>query len=263
MTGGGPEGRQPSTPRGGGSTGVLLRALASLDTVDVRLGRWAEALRVQGPEESARLLDDAVRGAALREPDALRAYLPLLDLSALSEQAGAGRLAEVLEAARADDREGCLLLLEYPGTMRRPAPETPVSDPMLAGVSLGHRKAAARGIRGSLLERILKDPDPRVAAEVLRNPRLRESEVLAIASRRPCPPAVFDSIVRTGGWVTRPAIQRAIAFNPYAPPRLASALCVFLASPDLVALSNDQGLHPGVRDGALQVLRWRRTEERG
>ncbi len=263
MTEGGPEGRQPSATLDGGATGALLRALASLDTVDVRLARWAEMLRAQGPEASARLLDDTVRGAALREPDALRAYLPLLDLSALSEQAGAGRLAEVLEAARADDREGCLLLLEYPGAARRLESEKPVSDPVLAEVSLGHRKAAARGVRGSLLERILKDPDPRVVAEVLRNPRLRESEVLAIASRRPCPPAVFDSIVRTGSWVTRPAIQRAIAFNPYAPPRLASALCVLLASPDLVAVSNDGGLHPGVRDGALQVLRWRRPEEEG
>jgi hypothetical protein len=241
----------------------VLRALASLDTVDVRLARWAETLRGQRPGESARLLDDAVRGAARREPDALRAYLPLLDLPALTEQAGAGCLAEVLEAARADDLEGCLLLLEYPGAAKRQTPEDPVSDPVLAGVSLGHRKTAARGGRGSLLERILKDPDPRVAAEVLRNPRLREAEVLAIASRRPCPPAVFDSIVRTGGWVTRPAIQRAIAFNPYAPPRLASALCVLLASPDLSAVSNDGGLHPGVRDGALQVLRWRRTAERG
>jgi len=241
----------------------VLRALASLDTVDMRLARWAETLRGQGPGESARLLDDTVRGAARREPDALRAYLPLLDLAALTEQAGAGCLAEVLEAARADDWEGCLLLLEYPGAAKRQTPEDPVSDPVLAGVSLGHRKTAARGGRGSLLERILKDPDPRVAAEVLRNPRLRESEVLAIASRRPCPAAVFDSIVRTGGWVTRPAIQRAIAFNPCAPPRLASALCVLLASPDLSAVSNDGGLHPAVREGALQVLRWRRTAERG
>ncbi len=260
MNEGTPEGLSASPP-GRGSTGASLRALASLDTVEVRLARWAETLRVLDPGEAARLLDDAVRGAARREPDALRAYLPLLDLPALSEHAGAGRLAEVLEAARASDRDGCLLLLEYPGAARQQAPEKPASDPLLAGVSLGHRKTAARGLRGSLLERILKDPDPRVAAEVVRNPRLRESEVLAIASRRPCPPAVFDSIVRTAGWVTRPAIQRAIAFNPYAPPRLASALCVLLASPDLAAVSNDEGLHPGVRDGALQVLRWRRAEE--
>lgn len=238
-----------------------LRALAALDTLETRLARWAEEIRARTPEDSAQLLDEAVLGAARRNPDAVRAFLPLLDRAGLAERAGAGRLSEVLEAAGRAEREACLLLLEHPGAARRGEPRSAAPEPLPAGLTLGHRKAAARGRRGSLLERLLKDPDPRVAAEVLRNPRLRESEVVAVASRRPCPEAVFESLVRTGSWMTRPAVQRAVAFNPYAPPVLAAALCVLLASTDLTALANDAGLHPGVRDGALQVLRWRRADD--
>jgi len=242
-----------------GRLATWLRRIASVEAATARLALWAEALGAGPPAEAADLLDGAVRSAALRESTAVAAYPPLLDLPALQERVGAGRLAEILAAARAAGLNGCLLLLEHPGPPTAPESLGPPPDPVLDTLSLGHRKTAARGRRSSLLDRLLRDPDPRVVAEVLRNPRLREAEVLAVASRRPCPEEVFWLLLRTRSWLRFPAIQRAVVFNPYAPPRLSQGLAVLLAGPDLEAVAHEEGLHPAVRDGALQVLAWRRA----
>jgi hypothetical protein len=194
------------------------------------------------------------------DPDATVAYLPLLDLPRFSELAGPDRLAAVLLEARAAASEGCVLLLEYPGPSRDSGDLAAPPDPLIERLSLGHRKTAARGVRGPTLDRILQDPDPRVVEELLRNPRLRESEVLAIAARRPSLERVFWSLARCERWIQRPAVRRAVALNPYAPPRLAAAVVVTLGERDLLDIAGEAGLHPAVRDAALLVTEWRRRE---
>jgi FXSXX-COOH protein len=235
-----------------------MRRLAAVPGDEARRALWAEALETLPAAVAAHVLDRVVREAARRRPEAVAAYLPLLDLPALAERVGPGALAAILAAAQAEEREGCLLLLEYGGAPAARGDVGPPPDPLLESLTLGHRKTAARGPRSSVLDRVLRDPDPRVVGEVLRNPRLREGEVLAIASRRPCPEAVFWLLPRRSGWLRRPAVQRAVVQNPYAPPRLAAALCPLLRDPDLEEVANDEGLHPAVREGALLVLSWRR-----
>ncbi|MEW6488772.1 MAG: hypothetical protein AB1578_12780 [Thermodesulfobacteriota bacterium] len=237
---------------------TLLRRLTAVQGDEARQALWAEALEALAEGIAARVLDRVVREAALRRPEAVAAYLPLLDLPCLAERVGPGALAAILSVAQAEGLEGCLLLLEYGGPPAAREDLGPPPDPLLESLSLGHRKTAARGPRSSVLDRVLRDPDPRVVAEVLRNPRLREGEVLAIASRRPCPEAVFWFLLRRSGWLRRPAVQRAVVQNPCAPPRLAAALCALLRDPDLEDIVNDEGLHPAVREGALLVLSWRR-----
>jgi hypothetical protein len=236
----------------------LIRRISAVEGRQSRLALWGEALRALPPEDAAGSLDRAVRRAALRDSRAWAAFLPLLDLPALKERVGPGRLSAVLLAAREADQEGALLLLEHPGPALGRSQLGPPPDPVLETLSLGHRRAAARGPRKPLLDRILKDPDVRVVAEVLRNPRLRESEVLAIASRRPCPEPVFRLLVRAESWIRRPAVQVALVQNPFAPPQLAAVLTALLADPVLSEVSSERGLHPAVRDGALRVLAWRR-----
>lgn len=239
-------------------TAALLRRLAAVQGDEARRALWAETLATLAEALAACVLDRVVRGAALRRPPAVAAYLPLLDLPCLAERTGPGALAAILAAAQAQALEGCLLLLEYGGPPAAREDLGPPPDPLLESLTLGHRKTAARGPRGSVLERVLRDPDPRVVEEVLRNPRLREGEVVAIASRRPCPEAVFWLLLRRSGWLRRPAVQRAVVQNPYAPPRLAAALCALLRDPELEEVASDEGLHPAVQEGALLVLSWRR-----
>lgn len=237
-------------------TSALVRRIVSVLGREARLALWAEALAALPPPEAARELDEVVRGAAARGEECLVAYLPLVDLCDLAARVGAGRLADVLEAAREADREASLLILESHGRSGLPAELGPPPDPVLDTLTLGHRKAAARGLRGPLLDRILRDPDPRVVAEVLRNPRLRESEVLAIASRRPCPAEVFHLLARAEAWVCRPAVRRAVALNPCAPLALAVALLPTLTAPELADLAGQPSLPEALRWAARTVRGW-------
>ncbi len=236
-----------------------FRRMAAVDGRSARLALWAEAAAGLPPEETARRIEQATRAAALRTPGSTGAYLALLDLPELGRRAGPGSLARVLAAATDLELEAALLVLEHPGPAAPPTAEALPPDPVLDTLSLGLRKALARGPRTPLLDRLRTDPDPRVVREVLRNPRLREAEVLAIASRRPSPAQIAWLLVRTGGWLNRPAVQRALVWNPYTPPRLAASLAVLLPDPELKRIAREEGLHPAVREGALGVLGWRRT----
>jgi len=234
-----------------------VRHLTAVPGLGPRRALWGEYLR-RGPAPAARRLEGVVVGAATGRPAAVVAYLPLVDLPSLVAAAGPGALGNVLLAARELGLPGCQLLLEHPGPPVAAPGLGPPPDPLLETVSLGQRKAVARGRRSALLERLLADPDPRVVREVLRNPRLREWEVVAIASRRPCPAAVFELLVASETWVLRPAVRRAIVQNPYAPPQLAIALAVLLSAPELAEVCERERLHPALRDGAGQLLEWRR-----
>ncbi|MBI5443448.1 MAG: hypothetical protein HY900_19820, partial [Deltaproteobacteria bacterium] len=119
--------------------------------------------------------------------------------------------------------------------------------------------AAARGLRGPLLDRLLKDPDPRVVREILRNPRLRESEVLAIASRRPCPTDVLRWLARAEAWIFRPAVRRALVLNPFTPPELSLALLPTLSATELLEVADQGPVHRAIRAGAETVREWGRA----
>ena len=238
--------------------GDWLRRLAAVPGVGLRRALWGEALRQREAAAAATLVDGVVVRTALREPAAIAAYLPLVDLPGVAVTAGPGVLGAVLLAARQLELPGCQLLLEHPGAAAAPERLGPPPDPALDTLTLGRRKTVARGRRSPLLERLLADPDPRVVREVLRNPRLREWEVVAIASRRPCPGAVFQLLAASETWVQRPAVRSAMVFNPHAPTRLAVALAVLLNAPELEAVAEREQLHPALRDGAVEILTWRR-----
>ncbi len=239
-----------------------IRRVAAVEAAGARLALWVELFRSEPPERAARLLAQVVEAVARRVPGSVPAYLPLLRLETLSARTGAARMAAVLDAARSLSLAGAEFVLEFHGPPARGGELGPPPDPVLEAYSLGHRKTLARGPRNPLMERVLRDPDPRVVREVLRNPRVREAEVVAIASRRPCPEAVFHRIAESEAWIRRPAVQRAILRNPYAPPRLAVALLVLQPSGVLGEVAKEKGLHPAVREGALEVLAWRsRTDQ--
>ncbi|HSH68494.1 MAG TPA: hypothetical protein VK997_01155 [Deferrisomatales bacterium] len=238
--------------------GGWLRRLTAVPGIGLRRALWGETLRQRAAAEAAALVDEVVVSAAGLDRDAVVAYLPLADLPGVAAVAGPGVLGGVLLAARALDLPGCQLLLEHPGPAAAPGGLGPPPDPELDTLTLGHRRAAARGQRSPLLDRLAADPDPRVVREVLRNPRLREREVVAIASRRPCPEAVFRLLAASETWVRRPAVRRAVVLNPHAPPQLALALAVLLSGPELGEVAQRERLHPALRDGAVQILAWRR-----
>jgi hypothetical protein len=53
-------------------------------------------------------------------------------------------------------------------------------------------------------------------------------------------------------------VRRAMVLNPHTPPRLSLSLAVLFTAPELEEVAQRQRLHPAVRDGAVQILGWRR-----
>ena len=121
-------------------------------------------------------------------------------------------------------------------------------------ITLGERRAMAKGWIKDKLDRLLSDPDTIVIINILNNPKITEKEIVKIASKRPTSPNILRLISTHKRWGTRYVIKKALVQNPYTPPRISLGLLEFLFSQDLKEVANDGGLHPQVRLAAKERL---------
>ncbi len=129
------------------------------------------------------------------------------------------------------------------------------ADAKLFTQSLGHLKTQARLTRNpDQLARLAVASNPEVVRNVLINPRLTEAIVVRIAARRPARPEPLVEIWRSPRWSTRPAVRRALAFNPYLPPEVGTKIVPLLSLADLKELSRDNAVHQALRDQARALL---------
>jgi hypothetical protein len=199
------------------------------------------ALALSG-EADARAAMAAV-GQALLDPEAVP-YATRAELYAAAAERGLTEVASLLVAPPA----------------RRPWQEPrDRADPRLAHLTLGHKKAMARGQRDpDLLARLAAEGTPEVVRELLRNPLLTEQFAVRIAARRPCRPATLRCLAEAPRWRTRPAVALAIVRNPWAEPEVALKLLAFLGAAELADVAGDGVLHPLVRAVAGRLARERR-----
>ena len=127
-------------------------------------------------------------------------------------------------------------------------------DEFIENLTLGERKAKARLRDRNVLDRLLYDPDPSVVRILLGNPRLTEDHVIRLASRRPNRAPALAEIAREPKWLSRGAIQRALALNPYTPIRITLTLLPLFSIQELHELSQDGAVHPLVSRGAKAFL---------
>ncbi len=112
-------------------------------------------------------------------------------------------------------------------------------------LTLGERRALARKPSRAQLAKLLSDPHPMVAQILLANPRLTESDVVAMAARRPAIAKVMVEIAKS--WCRRPRVRMALVLNPTAPPAVSIPLLGLLARPELREVSRAADLLPVVR----------------
>jgi len=129
-------------------------------------------------------------------------------------------------------------------------------------VTLGERRAMARGQDRMILERLFIDPDHHVIRHLLINPRIREIDVLSIASRRPVSQAVLLEVFRQDRWIASKLVREALAQNPYCPVPVALALVMVLDEPGLRQVVAARAVHRLVRAAARALVRrQRRVDE--
>jgi hypothetical protein len=105
-----------------------------------------------------------------------------------------------------------------------------------------------------LVERIAKDQDHRVIANLLNNPRLKELDVIRIASSRPTTGKVLDVIYRHPKWVARYRVKKALVMNPHAPLAMALRLLTYMRFQDLEEICDRRDLSPTLLLAAKKAL---------
>ncbi|MGC8928007.1 MAG: hypothetical protein ACP5QK_08800 [Myxococcota bacterium] len=121
-------------------------------------------------------------------------------------------------------------------------------DIELAKVTLGERKSFAKRLDRKMVERLLKDPTPDVIRILLLNPRLFESDVIALSARRPNFGPVLMEIYHSYRWKNNRRVRTALVRNPYCFPRLSIKLTYLLPRTELLQVRNDTEIHPIIRD---------------
>jgi len=126
--------------------------------------------------------------------------------------------------------------------------------PELRDVPLGRRRTLAKGSDSRVLGLLAQDPDPTVIRNLLHNPRIREPDVVRLASARPAHVSALREIGSHVRWARRPPVRVALARNPYAPVPLALQMQNGLSLHELREIEHDPTLHLDVRRHAVRRL---------
>ncbi|MBS2029849.1 MAG: hypothetical protein JST54_18250 [Deltaproteobacteria bacterium] len=127
-------------------------------------------------------------------------------------------------------------------------------DPVIAHMTLGHKKMLARKADPDLLSRLAAEADPRVVRNILVNPRLTEPVVVRICARRPIRGEVLRLVHESRRWSSLEKVREAIVQNPYCEPELALKLLPTLSQAMLRLIARNQTLHTSIRGAAARLV---------
>ncbi len=125
-------------------------------------------------------------------------------------------------------------------------------------LTLGERKNLARRPSRRLMDRLLADPHPSVIQNLLDNSVTTEDDIVRLAAKRPLRSEIMVEIARHPRWNVRRRVRLALVLNPGCPPDLGVPLVGLLLRSELETLVQITGVHPEIRQAALERLRaWR------
>ena len=124
----------------------------------------------------------------------------------------------------------------------------------IQGLSTGERVAIARKASPLVIPRLRNDPEPRVIAALLENPRLTEGPLITMVSSETASPKALATVARHRKWGSRYTIRVALCRNMRTPPQVAVNLLPALKKVDLRAIESDRKLHASVRRRASVLL---------
>jgi hypothetical protein len=187
----------------------------------MRCAALGEYLTDLHPRLAACWLDQLIRGALWgRDPEldvVLAASFWLLTTE--EDDDHYGFVQQIYRLAHRHDLQTVISFLRSPPPHRTLAEAGELPDVRLPmerdDITVGERRALARGQDDDVLDRLLYDPDPLVIRNLVQNPRLTTSDVVKTASRRPNTPEILHEVVTVDKWFARPKIRRALLLNPY------------------------------------------------
>lgn len=231
-----------------------LNDLAALPEDGMRLELLGRRLAPLASEEIARFFDILYK-KGVNETAALRVKAALIDPEGLKRALGEERYREVLRASLdLGLRKVSRLFSELPPHKKGVSGYDKEEEAKMEFISLGARRALSKKTVKDTIDRLLSDPDPVVINNILNNPRTTEKEALKIASKRPNSPGILKLLAGHRKWSKSYNVIKAIALNPYTPPRISIAILETLLTQDLKLISQDSTVHPQVRISAKDII---------
>jgi len=242
-------------------TATLVKKIGNFTEAKMRSFYAADSLDNMEEELALEVMRVICEHAAKREPKYQKAILALADVEMLLQVMGKRKVAHLYNASLEKGYK------DVAGIFSRAMPAKRYEGEIelflqygLGSKALGERKYLARKPDPVLIDKLTYDLDPLVMNDLLKNPRLTESQVVKIAARRPNKPEILEEIFDSSKWIARYQVKLAIARNPYTPPRIALGLLTFLTDQDLMDIAQDQTLHEDVKRRARVMLKAKSIE---
>lgn len=232
----------------------LLSDISALPERGMRLGLLCKTLSALTPEKSARLLD-AVYNRDTEDRAATIVRSLMVDNDAVHSCLGDAAYNSIyLAALRLGFVRISRLFTEFEPHKEGVSGYEEEEFIKMEHLTLGERRSLSKSNLKRNLDMLLSDPDPIVIGNLLNNPRVTEREVLKIASKRPNSGQILKLLALHGKWSKRYAVAKAVALNPYTPPRVSIALLEAMLTQDLKAAAEDATIHPEVRAAANDLF---------
>jgi hypothetical protein len=144
--------------------------------------------------------------------------------------------------------------------------ETIVTE-RIPGMPLGLKKSLAKMAVGNVLLKLLQDPDPGVVALCLNNPRLTESHLYKVISRKDAISETIRMIVEHPNWSSRSLIRYALVRNDRTPLTVSERFLLSMKILELRELYQDPSLPVSIKPLIHRELLnrgqepWKRVEE--
>jgi hypothetical protein len=239
----------------------LAALLGSLREVEQRMAVFQRAMESLPPRDAAGLFQ-SIMTHGMRSRGRSNKILAETSLLCLLRRRWSPMHLEATRGAAAEAglELSCLLLANVSDSADPGGPNEPI--PNYTGgerpLTLGERRSIALRPDRGILSRAMLDPHPMVIARVLDNPRLREDDVILMASRRKASPAVLREIATHVKWRLKGRIAHSLVCNPALPMGLALSLLPGLAPGILADITTDESIAGLVRHVARALVATRK-----
>jgi hypothetical protein len=133
-------------------------------------------------------------------------------------------------------------------TVRRAAEQHLIAR--LPKLAMGEKVSLARRASAGVIAQLRHDPNPRVIAALLDNPRLTEGLLLPLLSSATAAPQVLQLVAADPRWGPRYPVRLAVARNPHTPVETVLRTLPLLRKIDLKGVGADARLAAAVRQRA-------------
>jgi hypothetical protein len=117
----------------------------------------------------------------------------------------------------------------------------------------GEKIALGRIATPLVLRLLLQDPDPMILEAALQNPRLTESELVALVRTKDAPRPLLEAVSAKGRWQASYAVKLALVLQPRTPAPVSLAQLTSLVVHDLQQIAENPDLPPLVQAAAGRV----------